>query len=52
MMKNIPIQILTKYYARLYTLNSNFYKDLNKDLRMNNKDKYLSYIKTFLKELN
>ena len=47
MMKNIPIQILTKYYARLYTLNSNFYKDLNKDLRMNNKDKYLSYIKTF-----
>ena len=47
MMKNIPIQILTKYYARLYTLNSNFYKDLNNDLRMNNKDKYLSYIKTF-----
>ena len=46
-MKNIPIEILCKYYARIYTFESNFYKDINKDLRMNNKDKYLAYIKTF-----
>ena len=46
-MKNIPIEILCKYYARIFTVESNFYKDINKDLRMNNKDKYLPYIKTF-----
>ena len=46
-MKNIPIEILCKYYARIYTVESNFYKDINKDLRMNNKDKYFPYIKTF-----
>ena len=46
-MKNIAIEILCKYYARIYTFESNFYKDINKDLRMNDKDKYLPYIKTF-----
>ena len=46
-MTNVPTEILSKYYARLYTLNSNFYKELNKDLRLNYKDKYLPYIKTF-----
>ena len=47
-MKNIPIEILCKYYARIYTVESNFYKDINEDLRMNNKDKYLPYIKNIL----
>ena len=48
-MKNIPVEILCKYYARLYTAESSFYKILNSDLKMNNKDKYLylPYIKTF-----
>ena len=46
-MKNIPIEILCKYYARLYTGESSFYDNLNNDLRMKNKDKYLPYIKTF-----
>ena len=46
-MKNIPIEILCKYYARIFTVESNFYKDINKDLRLNNKDKYLPYIKAF-----
>jgi len=32
----IPIQILGKYYARLYTLQSDFYKDLNKGFRKGN----------------
>ena len=43
---NIPIEILSKYYARLFTANSDFHKDLNKDLGLNKKDKYLPYIKT------
>ena len=32
----IPIEILCKYYARLYTIDSDFYKDLNKSLREEN----------------
>ena len=44
--QNIPVEILSKYYARLYTLYSNFYLDLNKDLRLNKIDKNLPYIKT------
>ena len=47
--KNIPIKLLCKYYARLYTLQSPFYKDINKNLRENKKDKYLLYIKVLFK---
>ena len=47
LVKNIPIEIISKYYARLYTVNSNFQSNLNKDLRLNKKEKYLPYIKTF-----
>ena len=46
--KNIPIEILSKYYARLYTAESDFYKKMNKDLgskELNNVEKYLPYIK-------
>ena len=43
--KDIPIQLLSKYYTRLYTIESQFYYDINKELRENDKDKYLSYIK-------
>ena len=46
-MKSVPIEILAKYYARLYTYESNIQKEINKDLRMNKIDKYKSYIKTF-----
>ena len=42
---NIPIELLCKYYARIYTVESNFYKDINLDLRNNKKDNYLSFIK-------
>ena len=45
-MRNIPIEILSKYYARLYTIESDFYKDINRDLGLNKKEKYLSFIKT------
>ena len=37
---------MTKYYSRLYSLYSNFNKKINKNLKINNKDKYLPYIKT------
>ena len=47
--KNIPIELLSKYYARLYTADSDnenkFYSNINRDLRKNKKDKYLPYIK-------
>ena len=42
---NIPIELLSKYYARLYTIESDFYKNINKDLGLNKKEKYLSFIK-------
>ena len=32
----IPLEILCKYYRRLYTIKSKFYKDLNKSLRDSN----------------
>ena len=42
---NIPIEILSKYYARLYTLDSNFHRDLNRNLGLNKLEKYLTYVK-------
>ena len=45
-MRIIPIEILSKYYARLYTIEPNFYRDINCDLGLNKKEKYLSFIKT------
>ena len=47
----IPIEILSKYYAKLYTTDSNFYRDINKDLGLNKKDKYLKYIKTLYEDV-
>ena len=42
---NIPMELLSKYYARAYTVDSDFYNDINKDLRENKKENYLSFIK-------
>ena len=47
--KNIPIEILSKYYARLFTHYCNFHKDVNKDLRLNIKERHLPFIKTLYK---
>ena len=41
---NIPIEILCKYYARLYTSESSFYKNMNKSLGLNKVDNYLPFI--------
>ena len=43
---NIPIEILSKYYARTYTFESGFYKTMNKDLLNNEINNYEQYIKT------
>jgi hypothetical protein len=46
---NIPIELLSKYYARLYTAeaekNKSFYSEINKELRENKTQNYLPYIK-------
>ena len=42
---SIPYELLSKYYIRIYTdEDSQFYKNINKDLRENNKKRYLAYI--------
>ena len=45
-LQDIPIELLSKYYIRAYTLESNFYKDINADLGLNKKEKHLSFLKT------
>ena len=49
--KDIPSQLLSKYYIRLYTIESQFYYDINKELRGNAKDKYLSSIKVLYESI-
>lgn len=44
---NIPIELLSKYYARLYSNSGNFHSSLNKDLRSNKKIEHLPFIKAF-----
>ena len=42
----IPIELLSKYFIRIYSDElSGFYKDINQDLRNNKKDMYLPFIK-------
>ena len=48
---NIPIQLLSKYYVRIYSLESDFYKELNNDLRKNKKENYLPYVKTLYESI-
>ena len=43
---NIPIEILSKYYVRLNTIESDFYKDIDNDLKLSKFAKHLPYIKT------
>ena len=35
LMQNIPIEILSKYYVKLYTAETPFYRRINEDLRLN-----------------
>ena len=42
----ISIENLSYCYAVLYSIESNFYRDINESLRMNETEKYLTYIRT------
>ena len=46
-MCDIPIELLCKYYARIYTIESDFYRNINTDLREKQAKKYeyLPFIK-------
>ena len=43
---DLPIEILCKYYAKLYTSNTKFHENLNRDLGTDKVEKYLPFIKT------
>ena len=52
---NIPIEILSKYYVRMYTIEENFYKKMKEDLLEDNNENnviYQSYIKTLYEGLS
>lgn len=49
-LKDIPIELLSKYYNRTYTMESNFYTDINKDLGLNKKQNHLPFIKTLYED--
>ena len=42
----MTVGIMSKYYAKLYSIESGFYRDLNEGLRLNKAEKYLPFIKT------
>ena len=44
-LKSIPIELLCKYYVRIYTLNSNFNQDINKHLLEGKLNIFENYIK-------
>lgn len=41
----IPVEILSKYFIRLYTLYSNFNRNINEDLELNKIQEHLPFIK-------
>ena len=49
---NIPIEILSKFYIRIYTAETKFYKEINEKLRKNKKEEYLTFIKTLYEGIN
>ena len=50
-LKNIPPQLLCKYYSRIYTSECGFYNDLNNDLREKRRDEYMPFIKVLYEGL-
>ena len=51
-MNNIPIEILSRYYSRLYTADSSFHRNINKDLGLNKKKNIYHLLKYYMKVLN
>lgn len=50
--KNIPPEILSKYYVYAYSLETPFYHILNRDLMLLKGEKYYPFIKTLYKGMN
>ena len=44
--KNIPVELLSKYYIRLYTIDGDFYRKMKIELLDGEKEYYKPYIKT------
>ena len=42
--EKVPKEIISKFWVRAYTIECNFYKDMNKELRENKMNKYLPFI--------
>ena len=51
-MPEIPIELLSKYYSRIFSAESNFYTDINNDLILKNRDNYLPFIKVLYEGAN
>ena len=53
--ENMPVELLCKYYARIYTIEGNSYKDMKTDLLSDNYEKkkiIYHLLKLYLKVLN
>ena len=50
-LSKIPNELLCKYYLRLYTAESQFYRDINKNLREGKKEEFMDYIKVLYEGL-
>ena len=47
---DIPVELLSKYYARIYTIEGNFYKNMKMDLLLNSNEHFKTYM-PFIKTL-
>ena len=48
---DIPIDLLSKYYIRMYTIEGDFYKKMKIELLGNNKENYKDYYSPYIKTL-
>ena len=43
-LSRIPNEVISKFWVRAYTAETDFYKDMNRDLRLNKMNRYLPFI--------
>ena len=51
-MKNVPIEILSRYYSKLFTCESNLHKNINKVLGLNKRRNIYLLLKYYMKGSN
>ena len=49
--QDIPVELISKYYIKMYTIEGNFYKNMKNQLLAENFDFYWPYIKTLYESL-